>query len=352
MNKAIQITGVLTEKYVENSAFDSIELTAKKFLESEMSDNLIVSSVVVSAGDLTADYLKIIADKMKAKSVKNLVISTEKMSYEGKAILKEIITQSVDNIKDIQVCIENGYDFDGIRYARNGLTSATELKRFVEELNEANGVRCFYVAINTGHANIFAMNVGQMITELGALVKVIHLNDNDGKYDMHQLPFTFTTGRGDLATNWYGIAKALYHTKYDGYVVFDVEGVFSSIPEAIVPQTLKVLYGIIEEWEYFADIENRLNQPDKEIILFGAGAMFENYMKLWGEKYPPSFLVDNNPATWGTERHGIKIKSPEEIRNVEPERRNVFICNMYYREIKAQLDNMGIEADRYDDRYM
>lgn len=81
----------------------------------------------------------------------------------------------------------------------------------------------------------------------------------------------------------------------------------------------------------------------KKIILFGAGMMFEDYMKKWGGRYRPDFLVDNDENKWGRQRMGIPVKSPKEILDIPKEKRRLIICSFYYKEIQKQLQNMGIE---------
>lgn len=88
----------------------------------------------------------------------------------------------------------------------------------------------------------------------------------------------------------------------------------------------------------FSDIEG------KEIILFGAGLMFEDYMKKHGDMYAPSFIVDNDKAKWGTRKQGITVKGAEAILQIPPEKRRLIICSAYYREIEKQLKEMGIEG--------
>ena len=36
--------------------------------------------------------------------------------------------------------------------------------------------------------------------------------------------------------------------------------------------------------------------------------MCRNYMKCYGEKYPPKFTCDNNPKLWGTNFCGLEVK--------------------------------------------
>lgn len=80
----------------------------------------------------------------------------------------------------------------------------------------------------------------------------------------------------------------------------------------------------------------------KQIILFGSGKMFEDYMNKYGSRYRPSFLVDNDETKWGRKRMGIEIKKPEAILEVPQTKRKLIICSYYYREITQQLDKMGI----------
>lgn len=89
-------------------------------------------------------------------------------------------------------------------------------------------------------------------------------------------------------------------------------------------------------FDIFKDCENKI------IILFGAGLMFEDYMKKNSKKYKPAFIVDNDKAKWGTKKQEIFIKSPNEILKIPEENRRVIICSIYYRQIEEQLKEMGI----------
>lgn len=80
----------------------------------------------------------------------------------------------------------------------------------------------------------------------------------------------------------------------------------------------------------------------KKIILFGSGMMFEDYMKKYGARYRPAFLVDNDENKWERSRMGIEIRRPEEIMKVPEGKRRLIICSFYYREIIEQLNKMGI----------
>ena len=80
--------------------------------------------------------------------------------------------------------------------------------------------------------------------------------------------------------------------------------------------------------------------------------MCRNYMKCYGAIYPPLFTCDNNQALWGTSFCGLEVKSPEALKDL-PDDCGVFICNLYYREIEAQLRAMGVKHIEYfNDEYM
>lgn len=81
--------------------------------------------------------------------------------------------------------------------------------------------------------------------------------------------------------------------------------------------------------------------------------MCRNYMKNYGEEFPPLFTCDNNSSRWGEEFCGLTIKAPEELKKLPPDCA-VFICNVYYREIEAQLRSMGIKnpIEYFNDEYM
>ena len=81
--------------------------------------------------------------------------------------------------------------------------------------------------------------------------------------------------------------------------------------------------------------------------------MCRNYMKNYGKQYPPLYTCDNNKSIWGTEFCGLEIKAPESLKDL-PEDCVIFICNIYYREIQAQLREMGIQnpIEFFNDEYM
>lgn len=85
------------------------------------------------------------------------------------------------------------------------------------------------------------------------------------------------------------------------------------------------------------------NIKDKILVVFGAGNMFEDYMRRYGEQYRPAYIIDNGSTKWGKQIHGIMVCGPDKLLEIPRDRLRVIICNIYYREISKQLEEMGIE---------
>lgn len=81
----------------------------------------------------------------------------------------------------------------------------------------------------------------------------------------------------------------------------------------------------------------------KKIVIFGAGNMLEDYMRRYGERFRPAFIVDNDRSKWGKCIHGIMVHTPEKLKEIPKETLRVIVCNIYYREIERQLKELGVE---------
>lgn len=89
-------------------------------------------------------------------------------------------------------------------------------------------------------------------------------------------------------------------------------------------------------WNLFEGAE------DKQVVVFGGGFMFEDYMKKYGRAYPPAFIVDNDEKKWGTTRHGVEIIEPEKLLDMPRSQLYLIICSIHYKAISKQLENMGL----------
>lgn len=85
----------------------------------------------------------------------------------------------------------------------------------------------------------------------------------------------------------------------------------------------------------------------KDIVLFGTGTYFDDYMLYHGFSKKPVFATDNDINVVGTIKKGLEIKSPEILKELPKESFYVIICCKQYREIANQLEYMGIFDYQY-----
>lgn len=251
----------------------------------------------------------------------------------------------------VMLCLENQYrDFNG-HYIRSVCSDPDTAAEYVDRLNNEAGEELFGFCLNTGNCILFGQSLYETTTKLGNRIRTVRIQDNIGIWDQRLIPYTCTreTGSGSN-TDWPGFVRGLRRTGFQGTLYFITDGSVNSFPSNMRHTILK----LVEETGRFMaeqiNIERNLSMCG-DIILFGAGNMFENYMSSYGDKYPPLFTVDNNSKLWGTSKLGIPIKPPEAIRELNG-RYGVFICNQFYYEIERQLADMGIKhIYRFNDEY-
>lgn len=363
---AVQYVDALDTSIINECGFGHMELRWKDISNvNRITDKgLKVSGIVAEAADMDSKTLNQCVCDAKGAGAEYIVLETlgvedsDSLYHIIKTYVEEYVDGALTNSKSIneatesyvKIYIENGYKEVGEFIYYNDFSDGWKLKKLEEELNDlVPGM--FGICFNVGRANMVSANIPEFVSACGENIGVVHANDNDGVKAQQQLPYTFTTGRGALSTDWVHIISRLFRIKFDGWIVFDTVGTFKRAPKELHKTLLKLIGAIKAEWENAFNIEQRLNQPGKKLILFGAGKMALNYLEAFGDKYKPAFLVDNNKDVWGQMRFGYEVKSPEAILEVPKEERNVWICNMYYDAIGLQLDNMGIEYDCYIDHY-
>ena len=102
---------------------------------------------------------------------------------------------------------------------------------------------------DTGHANLVGIDFEDFIKTLDYRLKVLHIHDNDGIGDLHQMPFTFTRSRENTAsTDWEGFIRGLRAIGYQGVLSFETAPVLTAFPEEMKKDVLKL---IVRVGEYF-----------------------------------------------------------------------------------------------------
>ncbi|PJJ31126.1 sugar phosphate isomerase/epimerase family protein [Lacrimispora celerecrescens] len=245
---------------------------------------------------------------------------------------------------DVIICIENMPYRRAGRVWGGACSEARKTVEYIDILNKEAGEQRFGACFDVGHANVLGKNLREEVRALGSHLKVLHIHDNDGVADSHQLPYSFSDATTGLCTtDWSGFLLGLREISFEGVLSFETYRSFTSFPGVLQESLLQFLYRIGVNFSHVICFNQLLDQMgSKKKILFGAGRMFDVYMGEYGKKHPPVFAVDNNACIWGTEKLGIPICNPETLLEVPEDERIVILCNAYYEEIAKQLNDMGI----------
>ena len=155
----------------------------------------------------------------------------------------------------IAVCPENIYISSGKHIMEGPCCNAGLMAERIDRINDQYQAEVLGYCFDTGHANLVGIDFEPFLRTLGSRVKVLHIHDNDGVADLHQMPFTFTrTRENHPSTDWEGFLRGLKAIKFRGVLSFETAPVLNSFPEELRPQALRM---IAEIGQYFA---NRLEE--------------------------------------------------------------------------------------------
>ncbi len=221
---------------------------------------------------------------------------------------------------------------------------------WIDELNREVKEERFGFCMDVGVCSLCGQDMHEFAVTMGRRMKAVVLRDCDGHHENSLLPFT-CVHNGQPQTDWLSLIRGLRETGFDGKLILSMADTASSFSPLLRPSLLTFARAVAEYVRWQTGIELLLKRYPS-IVLFGAGNMCRNYMKCYGEKYPPLFTCDNNQAVWGTLFCGLEVKPPEALKTI-PGDCGVFICNIYYREIEKQLQDMGIRnIEFFNDEYM
>lgn len=252
---------------------------------------------------------------------------------------------------DMKILIKNSYSIFRGRFVRGYMSDARMFKDFVDGLNRRAGADVYAVCLDVGACNLLGQNTYDVIIELGNRVEAVIMRENDGVRDSSALPFTLGDGKGSTM-DWPNIIKGLRKIRFDGLLIFDFSEQRMLISHLLRGEFTKYAKKLADFLYWQINMENVIRRYESR-VLFGAGNMCRNYMKNYGDKYPPLFTCDNNTRLWGTEFCDLEVKTPEALKNL-PEDCGIFICTIYYQEIEEQLRTMGIvgNIEYFNDEYM
>ena len=150
----------------------------------------------------------------------------------------------------ITVCIENLYDGIGGHLVEGPCCDAQKAAERIDRMNDKYQSEVLGFCFDTGHANIVGLDFENFLETLGNRVKVLHIHDNDGSRDLHQIPFTFAKTRENFSsTDWDGFIRGLKAARFDGVLSFETAPVLTAFPLQLQQEALRFIARI---GQYFA----------------------------------------------------------------------------------------------------
>lgn len=151
---------------------------------------------------------------------------------------------------NVTICMENIYTNVGNHIIEGPCCDARKAVARIDCMNEKYGAEVLGFCFDTGHANLIGLDFEDFIITLGSRLKVLHIHDNDGIEDLHQIPYTFTrNGEKTSSTDWNGFIKGLQKNGFDGVLSFETAPVLTAFPSVMKCDVLKLIAQI---GNYFA----------------------------------------------------------------------------------------------------
>lgn len=145
----------------------------------------------------------------------------------------------------IMICVENLYHSVGGHLVEGPCCNARKTAERIDRFNDRHHSEVLGVCFDTGHANLVGIDFESFLTALGHRLKVLHIHDNDGAGDLHQIPFTFTKTRENTAsTDWEGFLAGLRNIRFDQVLSFETAPVLTAFPQEMKKQVLRFIADI------------------------------------------------------------------------------------------------------------
>lgn len=171
-------------------------------------------------------------------------LGSEELEWQETAKFLDFIAHLAKEM-GITICIENLYDGIGGHLIEGPCCNVRKAVERIDDFNEKYGAEVLGFCFDTGHANLVGIDFENFITMLGDRLKVLHIHDNDGISDLHQIPFTFTmTRENKSSTDWDGFIRGLRNIKFDKVLSFETAPVLSAFPEVMKQDVLGFIANI------------------------------------------------------------------------------------------------------------
>lgn len=145
----------------------------------------------------------------------------------------------------ITICMENLYDSVGGHLVEGPCCHAKRAAERMDAMNEKYKAEVLGFCFDTGHANLVGIDFETFLTTVGSRLKVLHIHDNDGISDLHQIPFTFTKTRENRpSTDWNGFIRGLKKIRFDKVLSFETAPVLTAFPKPMQQEVLGFIANI------------------------------------------------------------------------------------------------------------
>lgn len=145
----------------------------------------------------------------------------------------------------ITICIENLYETVSGHTVEGPCCDARKAADRIDRMNDRYGAEVLGFCFDTGHANLVGIDFEDFLTVLGHRLKVLHIHDNDGMFDLHQIPFTFTKTRDNVpSTDWEGFIRGLRKIHFQGTLSFETAPVLTAFPDEMKQEVLRFIASI------------------------------------------------------------------------------------------------------------
>jgi len=135
---------------------------------------------------------------------------------------------------NVIACLENMYIVHNGKPYSSSCQCPYEAVRYIDTLNDMAGEKRFAFCLDTGHSLMVGMQLNNVIRTLGHRLEALHLNDNDGIGDLHQIP-----GQGIL--HWEKVIEGLRQIKYRNTLNFEL---YMPYPAEELPAVLRQIAAI------------------------------------------------------------------------------------------------------------
>lgn len=211
----------------------------------------------------------------------------------------------------VRICFENLYEGIGTRIVEGVCADPEDAVKYIDTLNDYAGEELFGFCLDTGHLQLVNRDPYAFMTRLGSRLKALHIHENNGVGDLHQLPFTFGKNKEE-GQIWNRIFEGLAETGFDRTLSFETFPCMNSFPKGMRSNVLSTIYGIGSYMREEIEIRKSLESVQKKscsktaetmkIGIIGTGRIAARFLKAAEQCYGIKVTCVYNPHIESAER--------------------------------------------------